>query len=84
MIFLNIIELVISYMISCSARFQMNLSNNKDVCTRGLPSPWAAQTLPMLMAGVAATCMRSTIGSGCLGAASRVWVVSQWQRLQSA
>jgi hypothetical protein len=26
---------------------------------------------------VAATCMRSTIGSGCLGAASPVWVVSQ-------
>ena len=34
------------------------------------------QTQLRRMAGVAATCMRSTIGSGCLGAASPVRVVS--------
>ena len=38
-----------------------------------LPSPWAAPTQQMLMAGVAALCMRSTLGSGCLRAASPAW-----------
>ena len=38
-----------------------------------LPSPSAALTQQMLMAGVAAMCMRSTLGSGCLLAASPAW-----------
>ena len=37
--------------------------------------PWAVQTRQLLMAGVAATCTRSTLGCGTLAVESLAWVV---------
>ena len=56
-------------------------SHTCSASTRGLASPLAVPTQQRLMAGVAAMCMRSKLGSGCLGAASSAWVVSLWRRL---
>jgi hypothetical protein len=56
-------------------------SHTSPANTRGQASPWTAPTQQMLMAGVAAMCMRSTLSSGCLGLASPVWVISLWRIL---
>ena len=77
-----IVLIIHQYSFPCFWLVTLHLhSHTSSASTRGLPSPWAALTQQMLMAGVAAMCMRSTLGSGCLGAASPAWVVSVWRRL---
>jgi hypothetical protein len=49
-------------------------SHTSSASTRVQDFPWAVQTRQLLMAGVAATCTRSTLGCGTLAVESLSWV----------